>query len=62
MKNLDRAISRGYFVAPTLAHAPQFDPLRNDPAFQSLLTDAEAGRHRALVAFREAGGDRLFGR
>ena len=59
---LDRAISRGYFVAPTLAHATQFDPLRNDPAFQSLLTDAEAGRHRALVAFREAGGDRLFGR
>ena len=59
---LDRAISRGYFVAPTLAHATQFDALRNEPAFQSLLTDAEAGRHRALVAFREAGGDRLFGR
>ena len=59
---LDRAISRGYFVAPTLAHATQFDGLRNDPAFQSLLTDAEAGRHRALLAFREAGGDRLFGR
>ena len=59
---LERAIARGYFVAPTLANAKQFDGLRDDPAFQSLLTDAEAGRHRALVAFREAGGDRLFGR
>jgi serine/threonine protein kinase/tetratricopeptide (TPR) repeat protein len=59
---LERAIARGYFVAPTLAKAKQFDGLRDDPAFQSLLTDAEAGRHRALVAFREAGGDRLFGR
>ena len=62
LDELERAVSRGYFVAPTLSRARQFDALRDQPRFQSLLTDAEAGRHRALVAFREAGGDRLFGR
>jgi serine/threonine protein kinase len=62
LDELERAVSRGYFVAPTLSRARQFDALRDQPRFQSLLTDAEAGRHRALLAFREAGGDRLFGR
>ena len=62
LDELERAVSRGYFVAPTLSRARQFDALRDLPRFQSLLTDAEAGRHRALVAFRDAGGDRLFGR
>jgi hypothetical protein len=32
------------------------------PAFQTLLADAEAGRQRALDAFREAGGEVLLGR
>jgi serine/threonine-protein kinase len=58
---LRRAIARGYFVAPTLAGRPQFDALRGDPAFQELLREAEAGRDRALAAFREAGGERLLG-
>ena len=39
----------------------QFDPLRDDPGFQALLADAEEGRRKALVAFREAGGERLLG-
>lgn len=59
---LERAVSRSYFVAPTLSASRQFDPLRGEPRFQSLLADAEAGRHLALQAFREAGGDRLLGR
>jgi serine/threonine protein kinase/tetratricopeptide (TPR) repeat protein len=59
---LERAVARGYFVSPTLRSAPQFDVLRPNPAFQSLLADAEAGRQRALAAFRQAGGDRLLGR
>jgi len=59
---LQKAVARGYFVAPTLAHSPQFDALREVPAFQTLLADAEAGRQRALAAFREAGGERLLAR
>jgi TolB-like protein len=58
---LQRAVAKGYFVAPTLAQRPQFGGLRGDPAFQELLAQAEAGRQQALAAFREAGGDRLLG-
>jgi eukaryotic-like serine/threonine-protein kinase len=59
---LQKAVARGYFVAPTLAHWPQFDALRDVPAFQALLADAETGRERALAAFRQAGGERLLAR
>jgi eukaryotic-like serine/threonine-protein kinase len=62
LDHLRRAVDKGYFVAPTLAGRPQFDALRGDPAFQAVLADAEAGRARALAAFREAGGERLLGR
>jgi eukaryotic-like serine/threonine-protein kinase len=58
---LQRAVAKGYFVAPTLAKSPHFDALRGDAAFRQLLADAEAGRNRALAAFREAGGERLLG-
>src|SRR6185503_9976096 len=57
---LKRAVARGYFVAPTLSGSRQFDALRDNPAFQAVLADAEAGRARALAAFREAGGERLL--
>jgi hypothetical protein len=62
MDFMRRAVARGYFVSPMLAGRPQFDALRGEPAFEALLADAEAGRQRALAAFREAGGDRLLGR
>ena len=62
MPYLDRALARRYYVAPTLVSWPQFDALRGDPGFQALLSDAEAGRARARVAFVEAGGERLLGR
>jgi len=58
---MHRAVERGYFVAPTLASAPAFDGMRDDPAFQMVLAKAEAGRARALAAFREGGGERLLG-
>jgi serine/threonine protein kinase/tetratricopeptide (TPR) repeat protein len=56
-----RAVARGYFAAPTLVRARQFDAIREVPAFRQLLADAEAGRQRALRAFRAAGGERLLG-
>ncbi len=59
---LQDAIARGYFPAVTLARWPQFDALRDDPAFQKLVADAEAGRQRAQDAFRQAGGERLLAR
>ena len=57
---LRRAVAKGYFVAPTLADSRHFDALRDNPVFQSVLAEAEAGRQRALAAFRDAGGERLL--
>jgi tetratricopeptide (TPR) repeat protein len=56
-----RAVAKGYWAASTLADARQFDALRGDPTFGQLLAEAQAGRERALVAFSEAGGERLLG-
>jgi hypothetical protein len=61
LEQIRRAVAKGYFVAPTLARSPQFDPLRNDATFQAVLSDAEAGRQKALATFRAAGGERLLG-
>jgi len=58
---LRRAVAKGYFAAPTLSGRPQFDALRSDPTFRALLEEADAGRLRALAAFREVGGERLIG-
>jgi TolB-like protein/predicted Ser/Thr protein kinase len=58
---LRRAVAKGYFAAGPLATRPQFDALRTNPEFQRVLADAEAGRQRALAAFRAAGGERLVG-
>jgi serine/threonine protein kinase/tetratricopeptide (TPR) repeat protein len=62
LEYLRRAVSKGYFVAPTLSGRPQFDPLRGRPDFRAILAAAEKGRGRALAAFVEAGGNRLLGR
>jgi TolB-like protein len=59
---LQRAVAVGYFAAPALSVWPQFDALRDVAAFRTLVADAEAGRQRALAAFREAGGDLLLAR
>ena len=59
---LHRAVGRGYFPVQTLALWPQFDFLRDLASFKTLVADAEAGRQRALAAFREAGGEVLLAR
>jgi tetratricopeptide (TPR) repeat protein len=59
---LQDAVARGYFPVATLTERRQFDALRDDPAFKALVAEAEAGRQRALHAFREAGGTRLLAR
>ncbi len=61
LASLRRSVAKGYYAAQTLASSRHFDPLRNDPVFHSLVADAEAGRERALAAFRKAGGERLLG-
>jgi len=61
LRHLRRAVDKGYFVASTLTTGRAFDALRNDPAFQVLLAQAESNRALALAAFREAGGERLLG-
>jgi eukaryotic-like serine/threonine-protein kinase len=61
MEYLRRAVAKGYWVQTTLQHAREFEALRGESAFETLLADAAAGRSRALSAFRERGGDRLLG-
>ena len=59
---VQRAIAKGYYVAPTLERRTQFDAVRDRPAFKDMLAAAQEGRARSLAAFRNAGGDRLLGR
>lgn len=61
LAQLQRAVSKGYFAATTLARSRHFDPLRSNPAFRAVLAEAEAGRASVRAAFHEAGGDRLLG-
>jgi len=56
-----RSIEREYLPVPTLKKARAFDSLRGTATFEALRAEAEAGRDRALAAFREAGGERLLG-
>ena len=61
LNEIQAAVAKGYFIAPTLARSRQFDALRSNPVFQRVVADAEAGSARALAAFRDAGGERLLG-
>jgi hypothetical protein len=62
IRHLQRAVAKGYFAALTLARSRCFDNIRSHPAFVAVQAEAEAGRQRALTAFRDAGGERLLGR
>ena len=56
-----RAIAKHYWAVATLMNSRQFDELRNRPEFERLLARAKEGRQQALIAYREAGGERLLG-
>jgi hypothetical protein len=59
---LQRAVAKGYSVAPALARSPAFDALRGDPSFRELLARAESDRDKGLATFRDNGGAKLLGR
>jgi serine/threonine protein kinase/tetratricopeptide (TPR) repeat protein len=59
---VQRAIDKGYYVAHTLERRTQFDAIRDQPVFQSILAAAHEGHRRSLDAFRTTGGERLLGR
>ena len=61
MDYLQRAVAKGYYPVQTLAERPQFDAIRDTPAFRALLAEAQAGHAQALAAFNETGGARLVG-
>ena len=61
LAHLRQAVDKGYAAAATLSGSPQFDAVRNDPAFTALLSDAEAARLLALREFQDAGGEQLLG-
>ena len=61
IESLGRSVAKGYCPAPTLAVSRHFDGIRQDPAFRSILAQAETERDAARRAFYEAGGDRLLG-
>jgi serine/threonine protein kinase/tetratricopeptide (TPR) repeat protein len=61
LPHLRRSVAKGYFAVDMLRHSPHFDAIRNDPDFQAMLADAEAGRDRAWRALVDAGGERVLG-
>jgi hypothetical protein len=62
LRLVQHAVTKGYSVSETLANRAEFDALRGDAAFQTIMAEAEEHRRHALNAFRQAGGERLLGR
>jgi eukaryotic-like serine/threonine-protein kinase len=58
---LDRVVAGGFFCFPAMARDPWLDPLRHEPAFATLLQQAESQHQRARVEFEQLGGDRILG-
>ena len=60
---LQRAVAKGLLRGADARAQPAVRrAARRSRRSSALLADAEAGRQRALTAFREAGGERLLGR
>ena len=53
-----RVVAGGFFCFPSMARDPWLDPLRRNPAFTTLLGQAESRHRAALAAFEQSGGGR----
>jgi DNA-binding winged helix-turn-helix (wHTH) protein/tetratricopeptide (TPR) repeat protein len=58
---LERAIGGGFFCLPALERDPWLDPLRETPAFTTLLRRADVSHRAAAKAFANLGGPRFLG-
>ena len=58
---LRRAIEKHYWAVVTLTNSRQFDGLPTAPSSRRCLRPQKQGRERALIVYREAGGERLLG-
>ena len=58
---LDRAIRAGFCCYPALVSDAWLDPLRERPAFETILRIARDAHDLARQAFTEAGGERILG-
>jgi hypothetical protein len=57
----ERVIGHGFYCVLPLRNDPWLDAARAEPGFGPLLERAEAGRRRAVAAYRDAGGEKLLG-
>jgi len=56
----NRSVDEGYFNVDLFARDPWLDPLRSDPAFDTIVARADARHRHARDAFEQAGGHRLL--
>ena len=57
----ERVVAGGFCCFPSFARDPWLDGLRTHPEFRRLLSLAEARHREAVVALRDAGGERVLG-
>ena len=57
----DRVVAAGFCCFPSFARDAWLDGLRGHAEFRRVLNLAEARHREAIVAFREAGGERVLG-
>ena len=58
---LERVVNEGFYCFPGFASDSWFDSLRGDSRFTRVLGRAQSRHHEAVVAFRDAGGERVLG-
>ena len=57
----ERVVAGGFSCFPSFARDSWLDGLRGQAEFQRLLSLAETRHREAVVAFRDAGGERVLG-